>query len=262
MTLLLTLPERPADGKKSPWEEKGVSSEDFEMARETGLIDNPDDIIDDDFAKMMEEQENILEEGLNFLDELDLYYDKRPREIEYAIDGNVYENIEVRVVSFVNMNAFGTIDGNPKVFIPWKFNKYISLNGLYRMNLKFDNTKSYPWIATHIHPKVEPYVCAHIISSTNDEYMKVHIPRQDIGKMIGKSGSNLNRILKNAEYNEPKLKELWTDGINNRKYSPKLNVHDNMNDVYTEVDVWMPKSPVNIDVDWNVLDDFVQKIYT
>ena len=92
--------------------------------------------------------------------------------------------------------------------------------------------------------------------------MKVHIPMQDIGKMIGKKGHNLNTILEVAEYNEPELKEIWTDGEIDRRYSPKLNVHDNTKEMYTEVDIWMPKSPVNKEVDWNVLDDYVQKIYS
>ena len=78
------------------------------------------------------------------------------------------------------------IDGYPKVFIPSKFHKYISLNEIFRMDLKYDITHSYPLIATFIHKKVEPYVAAKIISSNDDEYMKVHIPKQDIGKMIGK----------------------------------------------------------------------------
>ena len=263
MTLLITLPERSMDGKKSPWEEKGVSNEDFEMAKETGLMDNPDDIVDDEFTKMMEEQEDILQEGLDFLDEIDLWYDKRPRQVEYLRDGKIYKNIEVRVVSLLNCNAFGTIDGYPKVFIPSKFHKYISLNEIFRMDLRYDITHSYPLIATFIHKKVEPYVAAKIISPNNDdEYMKVHIPKQDIGKMIGKKGHNLNSILEVAEYNEPELKEIWTDGENDRRYSPKLNVHDNTKEMYTEVDIWMPKSPVNKEVDWNVLDDYVQKIYS
>ena len=262
MTLLITLPERSIDGKKSPWEEKGVSDEDFEMAKETGLVDNPDDIVDDEFTKMMEEQEDILQEGLDFLDEIDLWYDKRPRQVEYPKQGKIYKDIEVRVVSFVNRNAFGTIDGYPNVFIPLKFYRFISLDEIFRMDLRYDETRSYPWIATFVHKKVKPYIAARIVSPNDDEYMKVHIPKQDIGKMIGKRGHNLNTILEVAEYNEPELKEIWTDGENDRRYSPKLNVHDNTKEMYTEVDIWMPKSPVNKEVEWNVLDDYVQKIYS
>jgi len=262
MTLLITLPERSIDGNKSPWEEKGVSDEDFEMAKEIGLVDNPDDIVNDEFTKMMEEQEDILREGLDFLDEIDLWYDKRPRQVEYLKQGKIYKNIEVRVVSFVNDNGFGTVDGYPKVFIPEKFYKFISLNEIFRMDLRYDETRSYSWIATFVHKKVKPYIVARIISPNDDEYMKVHIPKQDIGKMIGKKGHNLNTILEVAECNEPELKEIWTDGENDRRYSPKLNVHNNTKEMYTEVDIWMPKSPVNKEVEWNVLDDYVQKIYS
>ena len=113
-----------------------------------------------------------------------------------------------------------------------------------------------------IYPKVEPFVAAKIIGSGDDEYMKVHIPKQNIGQMIGKSGNNLKNILSTAKKVNPELNELWTDGINENRYSPKLNVHDNTNELYTEVDVWIPKSPVNKEVEWNVLDDYVQKIYS
>ena len=80
--------------------------------------------------------------------------------------------------------------------------------------------------------------------------------------MIGKKGCHLNNLLNTAESNEPELKEIWTDGVNNRRYSPKLNVYSDNGEMYTEIDVWIPKSPVNKDVNWNVLNDYVKKIYT
>lgn len=262
MSLLITLPQRNIDGKKSPWEESGISEEDIELAKETGLIDNPDDLVEDDFKKMMDEQEDIIEQGLNFLDEIDLWYDKRPRAIEFLKNRKVYREVEVRVVSIMSNSAYGTIDGYPSVFIPHKFMESITLNEIYRMDLQYREEHSYPWIVVKIYPKVEPFVAAKIIGSGDDEYMKVHIPKQNIGQMIGKSGNNLKNILSTAKKVNPELNELWTDGINENRYSPKLNVHDNTNELYTEVDVWIPKSPVNKEVEWNVLEDYVQKIYS
>tara|TARA_B100000902_G_C27173182_1_gene844916 strand:+ start:112 stop:894 length:783 start_codon:yes stop_codon:yes gene_type:complete len=259
MSLVITLPERSVGGKKSPWEEKGVSEDDFEMAKEIGLLE--DEVINDEFDSMIEEQEDILQEGLNFLDEIELWYDKRPRAIEVLQNNKVYKNIEIRLVSIVNGNGFGTIDGYPTVFIPIKFCQDLTLYEIYRMDVKYLEKQSYPMIVTKVYPKVEPYVAAKIVGSESDEYIKVHVPKQNVGQMIGKKGCHLKNILDTAEFNKPELKEIWTDGMNNRRYSPKLNVHSDNGDMYTEIDVWIPKSPVNKNVKWNVLNDYVQKIY-
>ena len=256
MTLYLNIPSSPIGGKKSPWEEKGIDDNDVELSHACGLFEEDND----EFEKMMEEQEEFIQDGLDILDELELCIDQRPRQIEYKLPNKIYRNIFVRVISFVNQIGYGTIDGMPCVYIPSKFYKDVSLYELYRMNLTYDETHAFPWVVSKIHPKIEPFVCAEVQSDSNI-YKKILVPKQDVGYMIGKGGCHFKNILEDAVQKHPELEEAWSNGIDTMKYSPKLNVHDDNGENYTEMDLWIPISPVKVETKWNPLTDFVKKTY-
>ena len=67
--------------------------------------------------------------------------------------------------------------------------------------------------------------------------------------------------LEDAVQKHPELEEAWSNGIDTMKYSPKLNVHDDNGENYTEMDLWIPISPVKVETNWNPLTDFVKKTY-
>ena len=245
---------------KTPWEMMGITDEDFELAKELGLLEDEKDICE--FDEMIEFEEDFLDTGLDWLDELNLANDQRYRHVEVIETTKKYKGIDVRLIIKQNSYGIGTIDGEPSVSIPQSLLKHISVGEISKMDLQYKPYNSCQWKCIFIHKKVDPVIVGEMEDCTN-RYIKVHIPKYDIGEMIGSRGKYLKSVLRNAIYNEPELKELWNDKENEVNYEPKLNIYKNTNENYTEIDVWMPKRTLkNLDTSkWNVLNKFVKKIY-
>ena len=77
------------------------------------------------------------------------------------------------------------------------------------MNLIYNPSGKNLWKAIYIHPKVEPFVKAKLVQPTGQDVWHVEIPKQDLGKMIGKNGRCIHKIRKDISYNYPEMNKYW-----------------------------------------------------
>lgn len=202
-----------------------------------------------EFDKMIDDEEQFQNDGENDIDEYEKCVNGCVRECEVIISGKVYENIPVRINMINNKFSTGSIDGVNNVYIPksvidgsytkesndkeWEIVQNINNNSidmddefeinediqidygkrtigeLCMMNLVYNPCGRNVWKAIYIHPKVEPFIKAKLISSTGQDVWNVEIPKQDLGKMIGKNGRCIHKIKKDIIYNYPKMSEYW-----------------------------------------------------
>ena len=259
MTLRISSPTFDEE-HKSPWDDNGLTDEDFELSKTSGLINDENDI--SEFEKMIEFEEEFMDDGLYWLDELNLANDQRYRKVEVIETTKKYREVDVRLVTKTYSYGIGTIEGEASVYIPRTLINHISIGEIAKMDLLYRPYNSCEWKCVYIHKKINPVIVGEVDCFEN-KYIKVHIPKRDIGEMIGKGGKYLKKILKDAVHNNRELESLWNNKENDKNYEPRLNVHDNTIENYTEIDVWIPKRKVG-DLDtteWDVLNKFVKKIY-
>ena len=86
-----------------------------------------------------------------------------------------------------------------------------TISEICMMNLIHNPCGKNIWKAIYIHPKVEPFVKAKLVQSTGQDVWCVEIPKQDIGKMIGKNGRCIHKIRKDIIHNYPEMSKYWQE---------------------------------------------------
>ena len=239
------------------WEKNGFDSGDFELGEELGLL-TPRNALqlkyDVEFDKMIDEEEEFVNDGKNDIDEYEKCIYGCVRVCELLIPGKVYENIKVRINMINNKFSTGSIDGVNNVYIPkgvidgshteesnelaresqksvngqnGVFSKYCTpdkfelnentqidygkstIGEICMMNLIYNPCGKNIWKAIYIHPKVEPFVKAKLVQPNGQDVWCVEIPKQDLGKMIGKNGRCIHKIKKDIIHNYPEMGKYW-----------------------------------------------------
>lgn len=230
----------------NPWFKNGIEESDIVLAKYLGMVEDPEDI--KPFDKMIEAEEEYLEDLNDFLDELERL---DPDYLTYAecIDTKeFYENISVRIVKKFDNWALGSIEGEKCVYIPYTIMDDVTTGAIYNMTLIYTGGKTNIWRAIFVFPKISP-VQVGCVSNLSDmingdvsEYIGMktfHIPKVDIGKTIGKNGWNIDKIVKDYLYNNEDIGDLLMDvdnDIKNASNIPQFNFIDKGE--YTQVDMW------------------------
>ena len=200
-----------------------------------------------DFNEMIDNEENFQIDGENDIYEYELCISESIRECEVIIPEKIYENIPVRINTLNDKFAIGSIDGTNNVYIPKSVingskntkkanslaeeshtNVSLSTNETFTvnkntqidygkrtigeicmMNLVYNPCGKNIWKAIYIHPKIEPFVKARLIQKTGNNIWYIEIPKQDIGKMVGKNGRCIHKIRKDILHNYPDMKKYW-----------------------------------------------------
>ena len=252
----------------NPWFKEGIVEEDYVLAKELGILDNPEDL--SDFDKMIMEEEEFNDERQAFYDELEHLEAGYVSSCEYIIQNHTYENIDVRVIKKFPNWALGSIDGNKCVYIPKSLINKVSYGELIEMTLVYTGLSPNPWKAIHASMKINPVEMDEIMNIKDMECIKMktfHIPKQDIGKMVGKNGNNISRIMKDYLYNNPFNSCLFSDtsydGSNewfeNATDLPKFNITNQ--EEYTVVNMWYNSVLDNGCIDFDPVKDLLQKMY-
>ena len=254
---------------------KGITNEDIELAQELGLINSTKD----DFELMIDHEEEYLldqvEEYNKSLNELEISHHSGLFECETIYNNNIYYNIPIRVNIKKNHYGFGSIDGINNVYIQKSLLDKVSVNELVSANIIYKKNGDNDWKVIKINDKkkYEPVLIYESIIKCGDNINienTYHIPRQDIGKMIGKNGNILKKIMKDYFINnkdqliyfnpEPidwyKFDE-WYDNAN----IPSLDIN-NYNTDYTEITLYYE---INEDfkeqMKFEPVRDFIMKLY-
>ena len=260
--------------EQNPWFAEGITLDDYILAKECGLLSN--DVIENDFDKMIEEEEEFNEERQKFEDEKERFDAGFVAYGEYIISKEIYDNIDVRVIKKWPNWSLGSIDGNKCVYIPKSLCKDITIGELANMSLVYTGLSPNPWKAIRIEAKVDPVVVVEIASieefmGTNQkEVIKMktlHIPKQDIGKMVGKNGQNIRKIMKDYFYNNHEDTYLFNDmeyDDSDKWWSestdiPNFNITDKGN--YTEVNIWYNSVLDQDTIKFNPIKHLFQKMY-
>jgi predicted RNA-binding protein YlqC (UPF0109 family) len=225
------------------WEKNGFDSEDFELAEECGILTprNAEELKDEvDFQTMIEKEEQFFEDGEQDIDEYEKCRSVCVRECEVIQKEKIVEQVEVRIIKISNKFGIGAIDGNACVYIPQSVirgslnteqaNEYAkksqksplnfktqidygkrTIGEICSMNLVYNPCGKNVWKAVYIHPKVEPFVKARLVQPNGKDVWQVEIPKQDLGKMIGKQGSCIQKIKKDILYNYPEMQTYWKE---------------------------------------------------
>ena len=139
------------------------------------------------------------------------------------------------------------------------------------MTLVYTGLNPNPWKAVHVSMKIDPVEMDEIMNIKDMECIKMktfHIPKQDIGKMVGKNGNNITRIMKDYLYNNPFNSCLFSDtsydGSNewfeNATDLPKFNITNHGE--YTVVNMWYNSVLDNGCIDFDPVKDLLQKMYS
>jgi len=252
----------------NPWFKEGLVEEDYVLAKELGILDNPEDL--SDFDKMIMEEEEYNDERQAFEDEFERLEAGYVASCEYILPNHKYENIDVRVIKKFSNWALGSIDGNKCVYIPKSLINKVSYGELVSMTLLYTGLSPNPWKAIHASMKINPVEMDEIMNIKDMECIKMktfHIPKQDIGKMVGKNGNNISRIMKDYLYNNPFNSCLFSDtsydGSNkwfeNATDLPKFNITNQ--EEYTVVNMWYNSVLDNGCIDFDPVKDLLQKMY-
>ena len=274
MAITLTLANNIQEGEENPWLKEGILADDEELAEECGLMTPR---VMSDFDKMIEEEEEFLNDGLDIVEELEAVIDKGDGLFanEVIQPGKVYENIPIRIIMKKNAFAIGAIDGNSSVYISCGLMKTanLTIGSIHMANLIYKPSNQNDWKAIFIHPKIDP-VLVNEFSSEGINFSTYHVPKQNLGKMIGKGGICIQKILNDIVYNNPSMKNAFNGDIVSDKVMmegegvPKLDI--NNFDDYTEIKVWdnhgkrcIPTTPTSESnpVMFDVIEDFAKKMY-
>ena len=261
------------------WKTQIIDEADHELAREVG-IQNP---IIDDYDTMINNQEDILEGFFDDYDDFKMEEERTYTDFGYAtsevLDTNkIQEEIEVRIIKkwYDNNNttkwALGSIEGVKSVYIPKSLAKKVTVGEIVRMNLVYKPSNNNTWKAIYVHEKIEPV----IVEEMNTLYRyyaystTCHIPKQDIGKMIGKNGFCIKKVLKNLCYDRGyelnKLNQNYekfsdSDEWWNSSAFPSLDIKNPPNKNYTEVTIWCDLNILDQFNSLNPIKDLVMKLY-
>jgi len=246
----------------NPWFREGIVEEDYVLAKEL-----------DDFDKMIMEEEAFNDEHQAFEDELERLNTGYVATCECIISNHKYENIDVRVIKKFPNWALGSIDGNKCVYIPKSLINKVSYGELVSMTLAYTGLNPNPWKAVHVSMKIDPVEMDEIMNIKDMECIKMktfHIPKQDIGKMVGKNGNNITRIMKDYLYNREDMNcaclfsDASYDGSNewfeNATDLPKFNITNQ--EEYTVVNMWYNSVLDNGCIDFDPVKDLLQKMYS
>jgi len=272
MTLLLKTTQIKLNENNCGYEMTGITDEDIKLAQEVGLLDPVDD-----FEIMIDKEQEFINEGEKFIDELEISENPQWFEIEgiYTKYNYIYYNIPVRINTIKDRYAFGSIDGEDNVYIPKSLIHNISLNELASINLIYKESGENKWKAIKINKKnkCEPVLVNELIIEGNEEFIYTqntyHIPRQDIGKMIGRNGNILKKVIKNYLKNNSESIyyfnpepfdwnnfDEWYDNAN----IPSLDIN-NIGD-YTEVKLYNKIKITDKDnINFDPVKDFIMKLY-
>ena len=232
----------------SPWEKNGVSEQDYILGEELGLIAQRNQV-GDDYEEMIGFEEEFQEEIEEFVNELERAESDQLFEREVIFKDHVYENIDVRLV-FKNENfGIGSIDGVKNVFVPKSLMNNISTGEIAKMNLIYKPTEKNAWKAVYIHRKVDPYVKASFTNKNDTQMNILEVPTQDLGKMIGKNGFNINKIRNDIIHNNQEMSHVWEE-----KKFPAV-------DISNEDDCTMIKLWEKDETDYDMVQGFVKKMY-
>jgi len=257
--------------EENPWFKNGITDDDYILAKKLGIIDNFEDL--DDFDKMICEEEEFNDERQAFDDEKEYFEAGYVASCEYIIPNHKYENIDVRVIKKFPNWALGSIDGNKCVYIPKSLINKVSYGELVSMTLVYTVLNPNPWKAVHVSMKIDPVEMDEIMNIKDMECIKMktfHIPKQDIGKMVGKNGNNITRIMKDYLYNNQGIlysclfSDASYDGSNewfeNATDLPKFNITNH--EEYTVVNMWYNSVLDYPHIDFDPVKDLLQKMYS
>jgi len=250
-----------------------------------------------DFNEMIDEEEQFQIDGEHDIDEYEKCISGCVRECEVIQIGKVYENIPVRITNIGDKFASGSIDGANNVYIPkniivGSYNNNLNIlakeshktsilfkesqnnkselnentqidygnhtiGEICMMNLVYNPCGKNVWKAIYIHPKIEPFVKAKLVQSNGQDVWQVEIPKQDIGKMIGKNGSCIHKIKKDIVYNYPEMQKYW------KKLDIDHQIKNGWRDDYVEKyieDALFPSFDINADDDCTLVNIWNENI--
>ena len=223
----------------TPWDQTGIDHEDYELAEYVGLLEPTEapELQDEiDFQKMIDYEETFWEDMEQDYEEFQLCSSGAVRNCEVIQPKKVYEDVPVRVEYIQKDFAIGSIEGVSCVFVPTKLFQgweqpelsdelaYLNLDQpitkqeitlvrgkvtvgqMISMNLIYKPRGKNIWKAIYMNPKCEPFVKSKFVCRGYSEMYDIEIPKQMIGKMIGKGGKYIHRIRKDMVYNYPELK--------------------------------------------------------
>jgi hypothetical protein len=274
MALILSSSKVLKDGEyePTPWHLEGITKDDYEMAIECGLLNssNINDLNDHEYYTMIEKEEEFINDFNNDINIVKHAWDGSSYNCEYIFNNKIYENVDVRVIIKKSNFAIGTIDGNNNVYIPGGLINNITIGEIVKMNLKYNPIGQNTWKCIYVHQKEPPLIVDQFISlNDNNECDFVtqtfNIPKQDVGKMVGKNGICIQKILNDIVYRNNELKEVFKmkDEKNvdmSQDSIPKFDI--NNIDNYTEVKVWdKPLNRKQINSKFSPINDIFMKLY-
>tara|TARA_B110001469_G_C9629887_1_gene314940 strand:+ start:1278 stop:2111 length:834 start_codon:yes stop_codon:yes gene_type:complete len=276
MTLILSSSNLNLDGvdTQTPWHTDGITTEDYEMAQECGLITPRNDKRleqEIEFNKMIDYDVEFERQGDEFIQEFEHAWDGSSYNCEYPDYSKTFEYIDVRVVMKKENFAIGTIDGDNNVYIPAGLMNILTIGEIVQMNIVYHPQGKNTWKAIYTHPKYSPIIVDQFISLTENNQcdhlsQTFDIPKQNIGKMIGKNGICIQKVLNDIVYRNKKAKEVFTMKEDNKNVDmtqdtvPKYDV--NNFDDFTQVKVWdIPSSRNKSMKDFNQIKEIFMKLY-
>ena len=262
MALHLSLADNIQEGEENPWLKEGITQDDIEIAEHLGILTPK---VLSDFDHMIQTEDKFREDGYDFFDE----NDNRGilHECEFINPNKVYENVQVRITIVKDNFAIGSIDGDSNVYISKSLvmTNNLTIGSIHMMNLVYKPNNKNTWKAIYVHQKVSP-VLYNEFSCNGIDYKTFHVPKQEVGKMIGRGGICIQKVLNDLVYNNEAMKDAFNGGIESDTLImdgagiPKLDI-DNHED-YTEIKVWDNPEKRNLaSGSFDVVDDFVKKIY-
>lgn len=262
MALHLSLPDNIEEGEENPWLKEGITQDDIEIAEHLGIL-TPKDV--SDFDHMIEKEDKFREDGDDFFDE----NDNRGilHECEFINPNKVYENVQVRITIVKDNFAIGSIDGDSNVYISKSLivTNNLTIGSIHMMDLVYKPNNKNTWKAIYVHQKVSP-VLYNEFSCNGIDYKTFHVPKQDVGKMIGRGGICIQKVLNDIVYNNEAMKDAFNGGIESDTLIidgagiPKLDIENHED--YTEIKVWDNPEKRNLAPgSFDVVNDLVKKIY-
>lgn len=255
MVLYLILPENILDKETNPWLKNGIDEEDILMSQECGILDET--YPENDFDKMVRYEEEFLDDYYQFANECEHVFNNPLNMFanEVIDPKKIYSGIEVRITMKKDNFSVGSIDGIQNVYISKNISKQLTIGSIHLMNLIYRPTEKNIWKAIYVYPKIDPIIFSEF-SSNGINYKEYHIPKQDIGKMIGKNGICIQKVLNDYTINH-KLENIDM----NADFVPKIDVYNTCD--CTVVKQW-DKYELRMNTElkeMNVLEDFLKKMY-
>ena len=247
MTLVLS--HNAIKNDVSLWENNGIDEQDYVLGEESGLIAQRNQV-GDDFEQMIEFEEEFQDDLEEFRNELKRAESDQLFEREVIfVDDYVYENIDVRLAYKGKNYGIGSIDGVKNVFVPKSIMNNISIGEIVKMSLIYKPTEKNTWKAVYISPKVNPYIRASFTNNDDITMNVLEVPMQDVGKMIGKNGFNINKIRNDIIHNNPELNDIWT-----KESGPSVDISNEKD--FTSIKLWE-----KVDTEFDSIKGFVKKMY-